>query len=59
MSCNLLNKICNEFNFYPDIVKIDIEGYEVELINGAEDLLKKRCYFLIEFHFRKIMKKYK
>ena len=53
-----LNKICRDFNFYPDIVKIDIEGYEVELVKDAEDLLKKGCYFLIEFHFRKIMKKY-
>jgi hypothetical protein len=53
-----LNKICNKFKFYPDVVKIDIEGYEVELISDAEDLLKNGCYFLIEFHQRKILKKY-
>ena len=53
-----LNKICNNFKFYPDIVKIDIEGYEVELIYDSEDLLKNGSYFLIEFHQRKILKKY-
>ena len=52
-----LNKICRDFNFYPDIVKIDIEGYEVELVKDAEDLLKKGCYFLIEFHLKKNNKK--
>jgi hypothetical protein len=53
-----LNKICNNFKFYPDIVKIDIEGYEVELIHDSEDLLKNGSYFLIEFHQRKILEKY-
>jgi hypothetical protein len=53
-----LNKICNKFKFYPDIVKIDIEGYEVELINDAIDLLQNKTCFLIEFHQRKILKKY-
>jgi hypothetical protein len=53
-----LNKICNKFKFYPDIVKIDIEGYEVELIYDSEDLLKNGSYFLIEFHQRKILEKY-
>jgi hypothetical protein len=53
-----LNKICNNFKFYPDIVKIDIEGYEVELIYDSEDLLKNGSYFLIEFHQRKILEKY-
>jgi hypothetical protein len=55
---NNLNKICRKLKFYPDIVKIDIEGYEVELIRDSEDLLNNGSFFLIEFHQRKILEKY-
>jgi hypothetical protein len=55
---NNLNKVCGKLKFYPDIVKIDIEGYEVELIRDSEELLNNGSFFLIEFHQRKILEKY-
>ena len=34
----------------PDLLKIDVEGYEVEVIRGASNLMKKRPKLAIEIH---------
>lgn len=54
-----LDKICNDLKIIPDIVKMDIEGAEINLVKNIDSLLKNKTSFLIEFHQRKILKKFK
>ena len=42
-----------------DLLKIDTEGHEMQVLNGAKDMLKNNIKFiLIEFHLSKIYKNY-
>ena len=42
-----------------DLLKIDAEGHEAEILEGAKNILKKKVkYILIEIHFSKIYKNY-
>ena len=42
-----------------DLLKIDTEGHEMQVLNGAKDMLKNDIKFiLIEFHLSKIYKNY-
>ena len=42
-----------------DLLKIDTEGHEMQVLNGAKFLLKKNIKFiLIEFHLSKMYKHY-
>jgi FkbM family methyltransferase len=45
-----LDDCCQERNLRPDLVKIDAEGYELEVLRGCGDLLERRVprNFLIE-----------
>jgi hypothetical protein len=54
-----LNDICINLNLVPDLVKIDVEGDEIEIIKNCQKLFEGNSSFLIEFHRRKILKKYK
>ena len=36
-----LDIFCNLNNVYPDIIKVDIEGSEIEMLKGATKILKK------------------
>ena len=64
----IITRKIDSLNIKPNFIKMDIEGYEVEAINGAMDTLKKvnKCKLLIEVHpqyynekrdFSKILKK--
>lgn len=45
-----LNNIVKKYNFIePILVKIDVEGYELNVLKAGEDLLKKRCIIILEF----------
>ena len=53
-----LDNFCKLNNLYPDLVKIDVEGEEINIIKNSQELLKNNSKFLIEFHKRKILKKF-
>jgi FkbM family methyltransferase len=42
---------CKRLNIYPDLLKIDVEGFELEALQGAEELLaSKRPTICLELH---------
>ena len=55
-----LDSFCKKKNIKNiDLLKIDTEGHEMQVLNGAKFLLKKNIKFiLIEFHLSKIYKHY-
>ena len=44
-----LDSITEEFNFEPNLVKLDLQGSEIRALQGASTLLKKVEMFLVEF----------
>ena len=48
----------NKFNFKIDLVKIDVEGYEINVLNGMMNLINKKKInkILVEYHFNIILK---
>jgi len=47
-----LSTFCADNSIYPDIIKIDVEGFENEVIKGAENLLtssKKKPIVILEY----------
>jgi hypothetical protein len=53
-----IDKIIDQMGVVPNIIKIDVEGEEIQILENCEKALKSGAYFLIEFHRRKILKKY-
>ena len=53
-----IDKIIEQFGITPDIIKLDVEGEEIQILENCERAFKSRTSFLIEFHKRKILKKY-
>ena len=43
---------------YIDLLKIDVEGFELKALKGAKNILKKTEYILIEITFSNIFKNY-
>ena len=44
-----LDSLVMEHNMKPDLVKLDLQGYELDALKGAENLLKTAEVFIIEF----------
>ena len=44
-----LDSISNQHGLRPDLIKLDLQGYELEALNGAPELLKSTEAFIIEF----------
>ena len=42
-----IDDFCISENVYPDIVKVDVEGFEWEVLKGFGDLLRKIKLFFI------------
>jgi len=46
-----LDQIFDGEGFLPDLIKIDVEGYEMDVLEGAQKILtQKRCPILCELH---------
>lgn len=45
-----LDYFCKQNNIWPDFVKIDIEGWELETFRGAKEILKKGPIILFSLH---------
>jgi FkbM family methyltransferase len=45
-----LDDYAKEHNLYPTLIKIDVEGYEMEVLKGARQLLERRPKLAIEIH---------
>lgn len=43
-----ISDFCNEKNIIPEIVKIDVEGFELEVLQGFEEKIKEVKIFIIE-----------
>jgi len=44
-----LNSISVEYNVMPDLVKLDLQGYELDALRGAGDVLESTEVMIIEF----------
>ena len=53
-----IDKIIDQMDVVPNIIKIDVEGEEIQILENCEKAFKFGSAFLIEFHRRKILKKY-
>ena len=45
-----LDDYAKEHSLYPTLIKIDVEGYEMEVLKGARQLLERRPKLAIEIH---------
>jgi len=46
-----LDEIAEELNFYPDFIKIDTQGYELEILKGGGKVLASAEFVLLEVSF--------
>lgn len=45
------DSLCSEFGFTPDVIKIDVEGHEVKVLNGLAGVIKKlKPVIFLEIH---------
>jgi FkbM family methyltransferase len=45
-----LDNFCREQGVWPDVLKIDVEGFEVEVLHGATECLRRARRLVVEYH---------
>ena len=45
-----LDNLCKKLNLWPDFIKIDIEGFELEAFENGKELLKRKPKILLALH---------
>ena len=48
--CLPLDQICEEENILPELLKIDVEGFELPVLQGAERVLQTANLLFLEVH---------
>ncbi|MFY9954357.1 FkbM family methyltransferase [Bradyrhizobium sp.] len=46
-----VDAICKELGYWPQFMKIDVEGFELEVLSGAPDLLASGILSYVQFEF--------
>lgn len=54
-----LDNLCKKLNLWPDLMKIDIEGFELEAFRNAKELLKRKPKIILALHPEFIRKRNK
>ena len=50
-----LDKFCKIYNFIPELVKIDVEGSELDIFNGSKNLLENgNTIFFVSIHLKQL-----
>lgn len=50
-----IDELCERYGFTPDLIKIDVEGYEVGVLEGAKQTLSRHPGLQIEVHPHQIV----
>ena len=50
IQCYALDDFCRENSLVPDIVKVDVEGHELEVLEGSKSILKETKLVAVEIH---------
>jgi FkbM family methyltransferase len=50
VQCISVDQFCSEALIRPDIIKIDVEGFEIDVLKGARDVLAQHPGIFIEIH---------
>jgi len=54
-----LDSLCKNLNLWPDLIKIDIEGFEIEAFKNAKEFLKRKPKIILALHPEFIRKRNK
>ena len=50
-----LDSFAAEHQVWPDLLKVDVEGFEVEVLRGASECLKRARHVVLEFHSQSLL----
>lgn len=49
-----LDEFAQSAGLFPDLIKVDVEGFEVEVLRGSEKCLQHARYLIVEHHSREL-----